>query len=289
MKLSSLAAALISLTLFAGCSTPGQPNNPAIKNPYVGLNLPGVTPQQFAPGLVTTDGYEYGGTFTPDLTEFYYIRSIPDSKKQEIAVLTNQDGTWTETAAFPRKGTHVFSPDGGVMHLGKRYLERTDDGWSELQKLPEPLASLPIMRLSSSESGTVYFDEFKRDFTGAIRYSKQVDGQYQTPQLIGATINSGKSFHPFIAPDESYIIFDSKRDDGYGDSDLYISYRQDDGSWGQAINLGDKINTDAWEAAASVTSDGKYMFFNRNMGSKNYENVDIFWVSAGFIDELRDQ
>jgi len=68
---------------------------------------------------------------------------------------------------------------------------------------------------------------------------------------------------------------------------LYISYRKSDGSWGDAINLGEKINTDAWEAAANVTSDGKYMFFNRNMGSGDYENVDIFWVSASFIDELR--
>lgn len=172
------------------------------------------------------------------------------------------------------------------MHLGKRFMTRTEDGWSEPRSLPEPFDTLPIMRLSSSESGTYYFDEFRQDFTGSIRFSRKVNGRYEEPELIGPTINTGKSFHPFIAPDESYIIFDSKRDDGYGDSDLYISYRQSDGSWGDAINLGERINTDAWEAAASITSDGKYMFFSRNMGSENYENVDIFWVSASFIDEL---
>ena len=143
------------------------------------------------------------------------------------------------------------------------------------------------MRLTASSKGTYFFDEFKRDFTGSIRYSRLVDGKYEEPKLLSKKINGGKSFHPFIAPDESYLIFDGKREGGYGSSDLYISYRQKDGSWGEAINLGDKINTGAWEAGASVTPDGKYFFFNRNMGTDKYENVDIFWVDAKFIETLR--
>ena len=51
--------------------------------------------------------------------------------------------------------------------------------------------------------------------------------------------------------------------------------------------MGDKINTEAWEAVASVTPDGKYLYFNRNVGTDNYENVDIFWVGAQFIETLR--
>lgn len=143
------------------------------------------------------------------------------------------------------------------------------------------------MRLSSSSNETFYFDEFKKDLTGSIRYSRKVNGQYEEPKLLSETVNSGQSFHPFIAPDESYIIFDSKRESGYGDSDLYISHKKKDGSWGEAINLGNEINTKAWEAAANVTPDGKYIFFNRNIGSKSYENVDIYWVSAQFIEDLR--
>ncbi|NJB69927.1 hypothetical protein GGR42_000389 [Saonia flava] len=51
--------------------------------------------------------------------------------------------------------------------------------------------------------------------------------------------------------------------------------------------MGNNINTEAREAAASVTPDGKYLFFNRNMGTDNYENVDIFWVDAQVIENLR--
>ena len=44
--------------------------------------------------------------------------------------------------------------------------------------------------------------------------------------------------HPFIAPDESYLIWDSEREGGFGESDLYISFRQDDGSWGLCHQYG---------------------------------------------------
>lgn len=47
--------------------------------------------------------------------------------------------------------------------------------------------------------------------------------------------------------------------------------------------MGDKINTDTEEGGASVTPDGKYLYFGRNMGSDKYENMDIFWVDAQII------
>ena len=97
------------------------------------------------------------------------------------------------------------------MHLGRRYKERTESGWSEVKWLDPPFDDLPIMRLTASSKGTYFFDEFKPDFTGDIRYSRLVDGKHEEPQLLNKNINSGKSFHPFIAPDESYLIFDSER------------------------------------------------------------------------------
>ena len=175
------------------------------------------------------------------------------------------------------------------MHLGKRYKERTETGWSEIKNLGSPFEDIRIMRLTVSAKGTYYFDEAgSDDGDGVIRYSRLIDGKREEPIALSKEINTGKyNAHPFIAPDESYIIWDGRRDSGYGHSDIYISFKQKDGSWGEAINMGGKINTEAWEAAASVTPDGKYIFFNRNMGSDKYENVDIFWVDAKIIETLR--
>jgi len=294
MKITKLLI-LAFVLLLSACNTKKQntknSESSVIVNPYLGQKPPGLIPIAFAPNMVTTADWEYGGAFTQDLKEFYFIRDVREnegSRKQEFVLYQFKNNKWQDSVISPRVGAPFISPDGKRMHLGKRYKEYTDTGdWSEIKKLGSPFDSLPIMRLTASSKGTYFFDEFKRDFTGDIRYSRIIDGQYEEPKLLPKNINDGKSFHPFIAPDESYLLFDGKREGGYGDSDIYISFRQQNGSWGNPINLGDKINTKAWEASASVTPDGKYLFFNRNMGSDKYENVDIFWVSSQVIEELR--
>ncbi|MEQ9467937.1 MAG: hypothetical protein RLN88_11035 [Ekhidna sp.] len=288
IKFSALAFIILLSACKANKSKSKDDDSSTKESPYLGQKPPGLIPEPFAPDLVTSGGWEYSGVFSPDMKEFYFLRQVEGTKEQEFVVYKNEGDKWNETVISSRQGEPFISPDGKKMHFGRRYKERTDTGdWSEIKKLGAPFDSLPIMRLTASSKGTYFFDEFKRDFTGDIRYSRFVDGKYEEPKLLDKKINTGKSFHPFIAHDESYLIFDSKREDGFGDSDIYISYRQQNGEWGDPINLGNKINTEAWEASASVTPDGKYLFFNRNMGSDDYENVDIFWVSSQIIENLR--
>ncbi len=238
--------------------------------------------------MVSTDNWEYGGVFTPAMDEFYYLREVgeaPDDKKMEFVLFKNVNNTWEQTVISPRVGQPYISPDGNTMHLGKRFKLRTDDGWSELERFGGEFEELRIMRLTASSLGTYYFDEVGTDGDGRIRYSRMVDGKREKPRLASDAINTGTWLaHPFIAPDESYILWDGRKEGGFGDSDIYVSFRQSDGSWGSAINLGEKINTQAWEASASVTPDGKYLFFNRKMGERN---VDVFWVSAQVLDDLK--
>lgn len=251
-----------------------------IESPYLGQKPPGLVPQPFAPGRVTTEDWEYGGTFSPDLKEFYFIREVAEKEKQEFVVYQYKNKQWEASVISPRVGQPFISPDGKTMHLGKRYMERTETGWSEIERLGYPFEEIQIMRLSASSKGTYVFDEVGMpDGDGVIRYSQLISGKRKAPKPFGKAINTGRmNAHPFIAPDESYLIWDGERESGYGDSDLYISFCQEDGTWGAAINLGGTVNTEAWEASGTVTPDGKYLFFNRNMGSDNYENVDIFWV-----------
>lgn len=70
----------------------------------------------------------------------------------------------------------------------------------------------------------MFFDDYKSNDDDAIRISTMMGGKRQAPQKIGPVINTGNmTAHPFIAPDESYLIWDSERENGYGDSDLHIT------------------------------------------------------------------
>ena len=58
------------------------------------------------------------------------------------------------------------------------------------------------------------------------------------------------------------------------------------------MNLGGRVNTEAWEASATVSPDGRYLFFNR-MISESEEgalpDVDIMWVDAQVLYDLRPE
>ena len=293
-----LIAGILSLQSCDAKKQKTKDNNiPTIKNPYLGQKPPGLKPIPFAPGLVSTDLYEVNSAFTPDMKAFYFIRRGEENKKSAFYEYKYSEinGEWKKSEIVsPWIGRPVISPDGQTMHLGDRYLKRTEAGWSELQKLKPPTVSndsMYIMRLSSSANGSYYFDTYKeKDSTFPIRYSRLIDGKHEEPKALPKAINTGTFLsHPFIAPDESYLLFDAEREDGFGESDIYISFKQKDGTWGNAINLGDKTNTKAWEASASVTPDGKYLFFSRNVGSDDFENVDILWVDAKVIYALKKE
>ncbi len=285
---SNLPIMLLLSVLMISSPSQAQDAVPILEGPYLGEKPPGLIPEAFAPGIVTTKGWEVGHVFSPDMDEFYFLRKRQDNKKIESVIYKQKNNRWFETVIPGRVHLPFFSPDGKTIHLGKRYKERTDAGWSEIKSLGTPYEEIRIMGLTASSQGTYVFDEAVRGGKGVLRYSRIVDGKREAPRPLSKVINTGKwNAHPLIAPDESYIMWDGERDNGFGDNDLYISFRQQDGSWGAAINLGDKINTDAEEGGAYITPDGKYFFFGRNMGSDKYENMDIFWVDAGFIETLR--
>ncbi len=259
----------------------------AEENLFLGQKPPGLTPKLFAPDIVSTNNLEIEGVFSPSMDEFYFTRQVKGEVPKTHAI-RYENGIWKKFMEEPRSGEVFISTDDKTMYLGNKYRERTDSGWSEEKKLDSLFEQFSIMRLTVSAYGTYVFDE--REEIGTIRHSRLIDGKREAPKAYGKEINTGKMIgHPFIAPDESYLIWDSDRENGYGNSDLYISFRQEDGSWGTAINMGKEINSDMVDAFGSVTSDGKYFFFHRvKLGEKFTESyANIFWVDAKIIETLR--
>jgi len=222
---------------------------------------------------------------------FYFIRGREEASAQDFVVFRATDTGWREEVLSGRVGQPFVSPDGQTLHLGGRYMTRTDAGWSDIETLEGAFEAYEIMRLTASEQQTYVFDEIgSRDGDGQIRVSRLENGVRTEPEPLGPDINTGRfNAHPFIAPDESYILWDGRRAEGQGSSDIYVSFRQSDGEWGAALNLGDEVNTSAWEASASVTPDGRYLLFHRMISEGPEEglpDIDILWVDAEVLDRL---
>jgi len=282
MKSTYITIFVLFILLTINSKSYSQDDFPELKGPYMGQKPPGTVAETFAPGIISTEAWELEGVFAPGMKEFYFTTN---RKKATVIGFRQTNNVWKKYTEFPRTGEIVFSPDGNRMHMAKSYKDRIGDNWSELKSLGPMFdrKDWGIMRLSASAKGTYVFDDYKSN--DVIRISTIKDGKRQAPIKIGPIVNVGKwTAHPFIAPDESYLIWDSERDGGFGGTDLYIRYRQKNGSWGPAINLGDNINSDKDDFYASVTPDGKYILFNRNFGNGN---IDIYWVDAQIIETLR--
>jgi len=274
---------------------------PIPDGPYLGQTPPGSTPEIFAPGIVNTEEFtEIEGMFGADMNTFYFVREGEEyggvvkvgefkgnEKSYGLAVIEYKNNKWQHSVVARAASEPSISPDGNTILFKNGYIERTSDGWSEMKSLGEPFASISIMRSAISSNGTIYFDTFNRAQDIPLRYSRLINGKYEAPKSLGPQFGIGRyNAHPYIAPDESFIIFDSVREDGQGRSDIYISYRAADGSWGPAVNMGDKINTAHSEKNPSLSPDGQFLFFAKRTKRGN-EAVNIYWVDAQIIEALR--
>ncbi|MGJ8662783.1 MAG: TolB family protein [Marinicella sp.] len=286
MRIKTTVLSLLLIISF-NCYGEVQRSFPELKGPLMGQKPPGMVAEPFAPGIISKSGWDIEGVFAPGMQEFYFTSRLGEGTPITVTGFRQHNGIWKKYTQFKRTGEITFSPDGQRMHMAKGYQDRLGDGWSERKSLGPMFdrKDWGIMRLTASAKGTYVFDDYKSN--DVIRISTIKDGKRQAPIKMGPEVNSGEwTAHPFIAPDESYLIWDSEREDGFGDSDLYISFRQPDGSWGSAINMGQQVNSPGWDAYASVTPDGKYILFNRTLVDGT-DNTEIYWVDAKVIEELR--
>ncbi len=280
---------------------------PALAGPYLGQAAPGPDPVLFAADIVSTHTFQHGTvTFSPDGSEAFWASSFPivDEPYSYGMIWTSriENGRWTAPAPAPfserRVGDDVpfFHPDGSKLFFlshrgegGERiwWVDRTADGWSEPQLVDDgPNTMSKHWQFSVAANGSIYFNSGDPGGLGAgdLYVSRFVDGRYTEPVNLGAPVNSELSEdRPFIAPDESYLLFVRLTPpDGLGLTDLYVSFRRDDGTWTPPRNMGPRVNSPANEGCPIVAPDGRYLFFNSHRNG----NADNYWMDAAIIDAL---
>jgi Tol biopolymer transport system component len=324
MKRSSL---IFCLPVLAAMSLFSQQKDfPKLTGPYLGQRPPGLTPEIFAPGIVSSGSHDLNITISPDLSEIYFTRSGPDWFSAILVSKNSQHG-WSKAEPLKFPGSMqshypFITPDGKTMYFNAPGTEGSEEAkvwtatydkgefgdWKMLEAAVN--AGGQAMFPSVSASGTLCFSSIRQDGQGGFDLYKSMrtaEG-YGKPENLGPEINSAAhEFHAYIALDESYIIFDSQRPGGFGRNDLYISYRDLQGGWTKALNMGPTINTESGEQRPYVSPDREYLFFSSdrpnpqvaiNEKPLTYDEFekringpgngfqDIYWVSAKIIEEL---
>ncbi|MEE9442099.1 MAG: ankyrin repeat domain-containing protein [candidate division Zixibacteria bacterium] len=277
-----------------GCDT-GEPQFPVIEGPYMGQQPPGDIPELFMPGIVS--GYSRAHSsivFSPDGKEAYWTEM--DYAEGSVKVSHMVSNRWSYPVVAELDRDPSISPDGSRLFFIKTrpfrpgeepggdpdvkeeywFLERVDSGWSAPISVGDEVNAIGVhWPCSIDKDGNLYFSEFKDN----MYFSEYVDGRYQEPVRITEHFGNATlvGHSPFISPDMDYLLFST-------DNGLCISFRKNDGTWTDGINLGNEINGSHVNVSPQITHDGKYMFF---VSAGQGRSWGIYWVSTSFIERLR--
>jgi len=195
----------------------------------------------------------------------------------------------------------LFSPDGKRMFFSRinhpdniggqkdmediwySDLDMQTGEWQNAKNIGSPLNNKGPNFICSITPNGLYYDvllgnEYKRDQmkAGLSIASRTAEG-YSTPEpvIIDDYENLSPHANYFLTNGEQALLMSVHRRDGYGDRDLYVSFKQTDDTWSTPLNLGDVINTSEIEASPFLAYDNKTMYFS-SQGHLGFGEEDIF-------------
>jgi Tol biopolymer transport system component len=249
----------------------------------------------FEPGVISTGDYETHPAFSPTGDTLYFLKGLPDAGFFSICVSYKIQGKWSAPQIAPFSGKYTdadpfVTRDGKTLYFVSNRpvhegapaksdwdiwkTELTSNGWGTPIHLDSTINSSSSEYFPTlADNGNLYFGSGRKGGKGRsdIYVSKIINGKYTEPENLGDSINTADNeYEPYIAPDESYLIFMATRPNGLANADFYIS-RRIDGKWSAAKKLPEPINSSATEWGGKVTRDGKFFFF----GSSRNKIVDV--------------
>lgn len=177
--------------------------------------------------------------------------------------------------------------DGGEMLFTKRYQENEylkenvfvttmiDSIWITAKPFfYENMGAINI----SSDRKEMYFTGCEwEDAYGScdIYISEYQNGSWSIPRNMGGVINTTDWESQACLNHDGQELYFVRRSKAVGTSDIYVTERQSDGSWGSPVNLGKDINTDGNEMAPYIHPDGKTLYFSSD-GHLGMGGYDLF-------------
>jgi ankyrin repeat protein/Tol biopolymer transport system component len=277
------------------------PSHTNLSGQYFGQKLPGDKLELFAPGIISRlQGGHSNIVFSKNGEEAFWtewnLRDVGYSAGCVVWYSKIKNAVWSlPKQILPFGDTPFYSPDGNKIFFlaslpfppenkakkGIWYFERMKDTLSAPRLLNFSVDSTGLYwQFSFDRNQNIYFSSDDGLFRSVYKNNKYLPIE----KLSDIFHNDYKGMGPFISPDGSYIIFSSMDlPETFGSMDLYIGYRNPDGTWTKPVNMGPAVNSESAEILPMVSGDGKYLFLRTQKNGVS----GIYWINAKLIEELR--
>ncbi|HZS61205.1 MAG TPA: hypothetical protein VFA43_18150 [Gemmatimonadaceae bacterium] len=245
-----------------------------------------VRPEMVGPGVISTEFNEFGGALTLDGDTIYFSRSVPRSYAYAILRSHRTAKGWSQPDVAPFSGRWrdhdpILTPDGQRMYFlsdrpidGVRpttyhiwVMHRSANGWSEPQVLGAPFNHFEFLWfISETRDGVVYFNVQPTDGPARIYVTRRTETGYSSPELLPPEVNipNWDAREPYIAPDDSFMVFDAGPANDVEAYDLYVSDHRD-GRWTPARKL-TVLSTPTRDYSPRITADGRWLYYTSEHG-----------------------
>lgn len=252
---------------------------------------------------VNTKNSEYLPALTADGETLIYTALLParPMPQEDFYISQKKDSIWqkgvemTALNTDENEGAHCISADGRVLiftgcnrpdGLGNcdLYISiLTNGAWSKPKNMGSTVNSArwegqPTL---SADGQALYFSSDRaggrggKDIWVSCRNTK---GYWAVPEVLDSIVNTAWDEQtPFMHPDGQTLYFTSDGHAGMGGNDIFLTRKDAKGLWTMPKNLGYPINTKGYEAALTVSLDGKTAYFSKNIAPAGGKaNYDIF-------------
>ncbi|MFC0603563.1 OmpA family protein [Winogradskyella pulchriflava] len=206
-------------------------------------------------GGITNDGKLYITSARNDNRKTY---GWNDEPFLDIYTLTkNSDGSYQAATLMNNKintkhheGLVSFTPDGKTMYFSREsYFEK----------------------------------DFQKDSLSSVRYSQlylfkatKLGSDWDTVESLAINSENYSVKNPSVSADGSTLYFSSNMPGGYGLFDIYKAPINADGTIGEPVNLGQKVNTEGQEMFPYISSNNT-LYFSSN-GHLGLGGMDVFYT-----------
>lgn len=271
--------------------------------------------------LAASQFHKYANLVPGDVRGKVYAKYCDDidllaqsSEKYEVKNMAKLNSEFTEFSPIYFENGVVFSGNkimdvkdkrdkwAGAAYLHFFYSEFMSKNYRDYPSFRDPEPIFPAVNGGFHEATctftndykTMYFtrvskERVKKDSSNIrtnilkIFYSSNEDGSWTKPKEFYLNNNTYSVSHPSISSDGTRLYFASDMPGGFGETDIYVCVREEDGSWSAPINLGPNVNTFGKEQFPTIHNDTVLYFASD--GHFGYGGFDI--VSAKRISDAR--